>query len=79
MANRKGESGSSDRFYFLGSKITADFDCCREILRCLLHKRKAVTNSDGISRSRVVTLQIKVHLVKAMVFPVVTTYVRVGP
>ena len=58
-------------FIFLGSKITADGDCSREIKRCLLLGRKAVTNLDSVLKSRDVTLPIKVHLVKGMVFPVV--------
>ena len=58
-------------FIFLGSKITADSDCSHEIKRCLLLERKAVTNLDSISKSRDITLSRKVHLVKAMVFPVV--------
>ena len=55
---------------FLGSKITAD-DCSHEIKRCLLLGRKAMTNLDSILRSRDITLPTKIHLVKAMVFPVV--------
>ena len=58
-------------FIFLGSKITADGDCSREIKRCLLLARKAMTNLDSKLKSRDVTLPTKVHLVKAMVFPVV--------
>ena len=58
-------------FIFLGSKITADGDCSHEIKRCLLLRRKAMTNLDSILKSRDVTLPTKVHLVKAMVFPVV--------
>ena len=58
-------------FIFLGSKITADGDCSHEINRCLLLGRKAMTNLDSIFKSRDITLPIKVHLVKAMVFPVV--------
>ena len=58
-------------FIFLGSKITADGDCSHEIKRCLLLGRKAMTNLDIIFKSRDVTLLTKVHLVKAMVFPVV--------
>ena len=54
-----------------GSKITADGDCSHEIKRCLLLERKAMTNLDGILKSRDLTLPTKVHLVKAMVFPVV--------
>ena len=56
-------------FIFLGSKITADGDCSREIKRRLLLGRKAMTNLDSILKSRDVTLPTKVHLVKAMVFP----------
>ena len=55
----------------LGSKITADGDCSHEIKRCLLLGRKAMTNLDSILKSRDITLPTKVHLVKAMVFPVV--------
>ena len=58
-------------FIFLGSKITADGDCSHEIQRCLLLGRKALTNLDSILKSREITLPTKVHLVKAMVFPVV--------
>ena len=58
-------------FIFLGSKITADGDCRHEIKRCLLLGRKAMTNLDNILRNRDITLPTKVHLVKAMVFPVV--------
>ena len=58
-------------FIFLGSKITADFDCSHEIKRHLLLGRKAMTNLDGILKSRHSTLPTKVRLVKAMVFPVV--------
>ena len=59
-------------FIFLGSKITADGDCSHEIKRQLLLGRKVVTNLDNILKSRDITLPTKVHLVKAMVFPVVT-------
>ena len=58
-------------FIFLGSKITADGDCSHEIERCLLLERKAMTNVYSILKSRHITLLTKVHLVKAMVFPVV--------
>ena len=58
-------------FIFLGSKITADSDCSHEIKRHLLLGRKVMTNLDSILRSRDITLPTKVHLVKAMVFPVV--------
>ena len=56
---------------FLGSKITADGDCSHEIKRHLLLGRKVMTNLDSILKSRDITLSTKVHLVKAMVFPVV--------
>ena len=58
-------------FIFLGSKITADVDCSHEIKRCLLLGRKAMANLDSILKSRDITLLTKVHLVKAIVFPVV--------
>ena len=58
-------------FIFLGSKITADGDCSHEIKRCLLLGRKVMTNLDSILKSRDITLSTKVHLVKAMFFPVV--------
>ena len=58
-------------FIFLGPKITADGDCSHEIKRHLILGRKAMTNLDSILKSRDITLLMKVHLVKAMVFPVV--------
>ena len=58
-------------FIFMGSKITADSDCSHEIKRCLLLGIKAMTNLDSILKSRDISLSTKVHLVKAMVFPVV--------
>ena len=58
-------------FIFLGSKITADGDCSHEIKRCLLLGRKVMTNLDSILKSRDTTVSKKVHLVRAMVFPVV--------
>ena len=58
-------------FIFLGSRITADGDCSHEIKRCLLLGKKAMTNLSSILKSRDITLPTKVHLVKAMVFPVV--------
>ena len=58
-------------FIFVGSKITADGDCSHEIKRCLLLGRKLMTNLESILKSRDITLTTKVHLVKAMVFPVV--------
>ena len=71
MANRWGDNGNSERLLFLGSKITADGDCSHEIKRCLLLGRKDMTNLDSILKSRDIILPTKVHLVKAMVFPVV--------
>ena len=58
-------------FIFFGSKITADGDCNHEIKRCLLLGRKVMTNRDSVLKIRNITLPTKVHLVKAMVFPVV--------
>ena len=58
-------------FIFLGSKITADSDCSHEIKRCLLLGRKAVTNLDSVLKRRDIILPTKVHIDKAMVFPVV--------
>ena len=58
-------------FIFLGSKITTDCDCIHEIKRCFLLRRKFVTNLNSISKNRDITLSTKVHLVKAMTFPVV--------
>ena len=58
-------------FSFLGSKITADGDCSHEMKRCLLLGRKVMTNLDSTFKSRDITLPTKVHLIKAMVFPVV--------
>ena len=63
--------GTVADFIFLGSKITADGDCSHEIKRCLLLRRKIMTNLDSILKGRDITLSTKVHLVKAMVFPVV--------
>ena len=57
-------------FIFLGSKTTAESDCSHEIKRCLLLGRKAMTNLDSILKIRDITLLTKVHIVKAMVFPV---------
>ena len=59
------------KFIFLGSKIIADGDCSHEIKRCLLLRRKVMTNLDSILKSRDITLPTKVHPIKAMVFPVV--------
>ena len=71
MANRRVNNGNSDRLYFGGSKITADRDYSHEIKRRLPLGRKPMTNLDSILKSRDVILPTKVHLVKAMVFPVV--------
>ena len=71
MANRWGNSGNSVRLFWGGSKITADGDCSHEIKRHLLLGRKIMISLDSILKSRDITLPTKVHLVKAMVFPVV--------
>ena len=71
MANGWVNSGNRADFIFLGSKITADGDCNHEIKRRLLLGRKVITNLDSIFKSRDITLSTKVHLVKAMVFPIV--------
>ena len=67
-----GKMETVTNFIFLGSKITVDSDCSCEIKRCLLLERKAMTNLGSVSKSRNITFPIKVHIVKAMVFPVVT-------
>ena len=68
-------------FIFLGSKITVDSDCSHEIKRCFLLGRKAVTNQDSVLKSRDISLPTEVHLVKAMVLPVLMFFqdVRVRP
>ena len=71
MGSRWGNSGNSVRLYFGGSKITAEGDSSHEIKRRLLLGRKVMTNLESIFKSRDITLPTKVHLVKAMVFPVV--------
>ena len=71
MANRNGKVEVVTEFLFLGSKITSDGGCSPEIKRHLLLERKAVTNLNSILKSRDIILLTKVHLVKAMVFPVV--------
>ena len=71
MANKWGSSGNSGWLYFGGLKITADGDCSHEMKRCLFLGRKVMTNLDSILKHRDITLPTKVHLVKAMVFPVV--------
>ena len=71
MAYRQRNNGKSEDLIFLSSKITADGDCSHEIKRRLLLGRKAMTKLDSILKSRHITLLIKFHLVKGMVFPVV--------
>ena len=71
MTNRWGAVETVTNFIWGGSKITADGDCSHEIKRRLLLGRKVMTNPDGILKSRDITLPTKIHLVKAMVFPVV--------
>ena len=71
MANRWGNNGNSERLFWGGSKITVEYDCSHEIKIHLLLWRKAMTNLDSMLKSRDITLPTKVHLIKAMVFPVV--------
>ena len=71
MANGWGKVETVTDFILGGSKITVDSDCSHEIKRCLLHGRKAMINLDSILKSRDIILPTKVHIVKAMVFPVV--------
>ena len=71
MANRWGNDENSDRLFFLGSKITADDDQSHEIKRHLLLGRKAVTKLDSVLKSRDIALPTNVHLVKALILPVV--------
>ena len=71
MANRWGEMERVTEFIFFGSNIPADGDCSHEVKRCLFLGRKAMTNLDSILKIRDIILPTKVHLVKAMVFPVV--------
>ena len=78
MGNRWGNSENSDRLYFWGLQNHHKGDCSHEIKRHLLLGRKAMTNLDSILKNRDITLPTKVHLVKAMVFPVVMMDVRVG-
>ena len=75
-----GETMETVRDFILGgSRITADGDCSHEINRYLLLGKKAMTNLDNVLKSRDITLPTKVHLVKAMIFPVVCMDVRFGP
>ena len=71
MVNRWENNGNSERLFLGGSKITADGDYSHEIKRRLLLGRKAMTNLDSILKSRDITFPTKVHMVKAMVFPLV--------
>ena len=71
MGNRWRNSEDMTDFIFGGSKITADGDCSHDIKRCLLLGRKVIINLDSILKSRDITLPTKVHLVKAIVFPVI--------
>ena len=71
MADRWGKVETVTDFIFLGSKITVDGDYSHQIKRCLLLGRKAMTNLNGVLKSRNITLPIKVCIVKAMVFPIV--------
>ena len=80
MANRMGKQLEIvTDFIFLGSKISVDSDCSHKIKRRLVLGRKSMTNLDSILKSRDVTLPTKVHVAKAMAFPVVMTDVRFGP
>ena len=76
IEGEKGEEVAD--FIFLGSKVTADGDCNHEIKRCLLLGKKTMTNLDSTLKSRDITLPTKIHIVKAMVFPVVMYRCRVG-
>ena len=71
MANRWGNNGNRDKLYFLGLKITVESDYIQEIKRCLLLGRIAMTNLDSVLKSRDIILLTKVHIVKALIFPVV--------
>ena len=84
MANRREKVEAVTDFIFLGSKITVDSDCSHEIKRCeikrcLLLRRKAMTNLDSTLKSRGITFLTKVCIVKAMIFPVIMYDMRVGP
>ena len=71
MANRWGKNGNSDGLYFLRPQNAVDGDCSYEIKRFLLHGRKVMTKLDSVLKSRDITLLTKVHIIKAIVFPVV--------
>ena len=72
MTNRRGKGEAVTDFIFLSSKITADGDCSHEIKRVLLLERKAMSNLDSVLKTRDIILLTNVHIVKAMIFPVVT-------
>ena len=74
MANRRGQCGNSDRFYFLELQITVDGDCSHEIKRHLTLGRKVMTNLDSVLKSRDIILLTKVRLVQAIVFPAIIMY-----
>ena len=76
MANRWGNNGNSDRFYLLGLQNHCRWDCSHKIKRCLLLGRKVMTNLGNILRNRDIALLTKVHIIKAMVFPVTDEKVR---
>ena len=71
-SNRWGKMETVTDFIFLGSKVTADSDCSHEIKRVLLLERKAMSNLDSVLKTRDIILLTNVHIVKAMIFPVVT-------
>ena len=75
---KRGKVETVTDFLFLGSKITVDCDCSHEIKRCLLLRRKDITNIDNVLKSRHITLLTKVHIVKPMVFQLSSLDVRVG-
>ena len=79
MENRWGKSGNSDRFFFLGSKITVDGDFRHKIQRYLIFGRKVMTNLDSILKRKDIILPTKVCIDKAMVFPVVMYRCEVEP
>ena len=78
-ANRWGKVEAVVDFIFLGFKTTAEDDCIHDIKRHLLLGRKAMTNLDSMLKSRAITLPTKVHIIKAMVFPVACRDMRVRP
>ena len=71
MANRRGKVEAMTGFIFLGSQITVDGDCSHEIKRHLLFGRKTMTNLDSLVKSRDITLPTKIHVIKAVAFPIV--------